>query len=142
MSNHHVAIAWKSLVSRYSAGSGIACCVGAIWISLLVPLFSAKVPSIGEFVVSAAMLSLLILVVHAILGLPGYFVAKRLGLGVFVFGPIYGFLLGIIASFGFGVSIFKFDDLIFGLATFGLAGLITATTFLCIMRRSRQTQNA
>ena|SRR5882672_4997662 len=107
---------------------------GAIWISLtfISDLFSGGKLTVGALVFGALVHFAMILVVFVILGLPAYFLAKYFRLSVLVTGLLYGFILGLIASAGYGVTIT--ENLMFGTVTFGLAGIISSGTFLYVMR--------
>jgi len=106
---------------------------GAIWIALIPELFSDKKLAIGALAFAAVIFFVAIVAVFVILGLPAYFFTKYFGLSEIIPGVIYGFVLGMIASVGFAVS--PTENLLFGIATFGLAGIISAGTFLYVTEK-------
>jgi hypothetical protein len=80
-------------------------------------------------VLGAALYYVLILVVLLVLGIAPFLLVRMRFRNLWILGAAYGFLLGIFASLGYGVD-FSPRNLLFGVGTFGIAGIATALTFL------------
>ena len=84
--------------------------------------------------IASAMNLLSISAVLLAIGLPTYLISRLFPLKRKIAGIIFGFALGMLGGVGYGMD-FIWKNLVFGAATFGLSGIITATVFLWISER-------
>jgi hypothetical protein len=120
-------------------GTLVGSFTGAIWMGLTQSILAGTL-TVGAIAFVSAVYFVMILVVFLVLGIPAYCLASCFKFGKTVPGLVYGLFLGSISSFGYGAPT-TVKDLIFAVATFGFAGIISAGTFLSATQSYKRGQN-
>lgn len=129
------------LLLRVVVGVLLASFAGAIWIVLTATfgLISDRELTVDAIAGGTLVYFVIILIVFVVFGLPAYFLVRYFRLREVIPGIIYGFMLGMFVSWGMGAQYAGHLALL--IAAFGFAGVISAGTFLFVMRSRRQAQN-